>query len=69
MCKTLGTTSAEAPSPLAPPVPSRRCGAAAKPRRGDGSKQTNWYYKSQKYPTEAGSAEELRQPDDLVPPQ
>lgn len=69
LCKTLGTTSAGGVFTAGATCPIEEMLGGCQATLGDGSKQTNWYYKSQSYPTEAEAQKKCDSKMTWLPPQ
>ena len=69
LCRTLGATSAGGTFTSGETCPIEEMLGGCQATLGDGSKQTNWYYKSQKYPTEADAQKQCDNKMTWLPPQ
>lgn len=69
LCRTLGTTSAGGTFTAGATCPVEEMWGGCQATLGDGSKQTNWYYKGQKYPTEADAQKNCDSGMAWLPPQ
>ncbi len=69
LCRTLGTTSAGGTFTAGATCPVEDMLGGCQATQGDGSKQTNWYYKSQQIPTEAEAQKKCDSKMTWLPPQ
>ena len=69
LCRTLGGTSAGGTFAAGATCPIEEMLGGCQATQGDGSKQTNWYYKSQAFPTEAEAKKKCDNQMTWLPPQ
>lgn len=69
VCRTLGSTSNGGVFTEGTTCPVEEMWGGCQATQGDGSKQTNWYYKSTKYPTEDEAKKNCDQGMVWLPPQ